>query len=525
MPLDEALKFLSQSEAARDKEIQDRERARRSRIRQRGMSVITLLALITLFAVWRAYDARRNEQRIATALAVAQRAMRLAEIQAAVAQSEKRTADQKALEAKAASQEAQVQVMIAQREKRRADQMAQSARDSLREAQNQAENAHRERRIADQTLIMQLLAPNVTQRLASTPARGVYAGQARKPRDASDENHIQVGDLEGRAKAANLNNAIAFVHEGNGLLHSAERNVDRAIDDYKKAIQLDRDYEPAYYQLALADEKKDDYDKAIANLDLAIGFNPKALYLAQRASAYERKGIYDKAFADYDRIIQLSPSNATYRQWRASAYEREGNFDKALADYDRMIQLSPANTTYRVQRAMAYERRGDYVKAFADYNQIIPRDSTGYVERGIGYFYDGRFVEAANEFSRALSLSSMNAYAALWLQLTRWKNGISNSAGFVQVAERVDQNAWPRPIVDLFLSKATPREVLAAAKRADAPDHRHVCEASFYIGEYALAHQNRAWAHELLSDAVSKCPTTDFFIIAGAQAELKRLGI
>jgi tetratricopeptide (TPR) repeat protein len=425
MPLEEALEFLAQSEAARDKEIQDRERARRTRIRQRSMSVIVLLTLITVFAVWRAYDAHRSEQQIANALAIAQRASREAQLQ---------------------------------------------------------------KRIADQTLIGQL-ALVVPRRLASAPPGSAYPQQVQKARDASGEMQ-QRQDLEVRPNVANLENAIAFVHKGDGLLNSGEGDVDGAIDDYKKAIQLDRRYEQAYCQLAFAYEKKNDYDKAIANLDLAIGLNPRASYIAQRASAYERKGVYDKA----------------------------------LADYDRIIQLLPGNTMYMVERAMAYERRGDYEKAFADYHRIVPHDSIGYLERGIGYFCAGRFAEATSDFSRALSLSSMNAYAALWLRLTRWKTGSADNAAFVQGAARVDRNAWPWPIVNLFLGNAAPDEALAAAQRRDAPDHRYICEASFYIGEYALAHQDHARAHELLSAALTKCSTTDFFVYAAAQAELKRFG-
>lgn len=118
----------------------------------------------------------------------------------------------------------------------------------------------------------------------------------------------------------------------------------------------------------------------------------------------------------------------------------------------------------------------------------------------------------------------MNAYAALWLQLTRWKTGAGDAAAFVRNTARLDRSVWPWPIVSLFGGNAVPDEVLAAAQTVDLPDHTYVCEAAFYIGEYALAHHDRSRAHELLSDAVSTCPNTDFFVYAGARAELKRLG-
>jgi tetratricopeptide (TPR) repeat protein len=428
-----------------------------------------------------AYDAHRNEQQIASALAIAQKATALAESQTAAAQ----------------------------REKRRADKMAQNARTALYEAQREGLKERLEKRVADQTLIVQLLAPNLERRSTS-----VYPGA----------RYNQARDVGRQANAANLRSAIAWVRRGNGLLYGDRGDVDEAIGAYRKAIAVDRDYEPAYDRLALAYEKEDDYNRAIANFNLAVGFSPDASHIAQRAAAYEQKGAYDRALADYDQIIQRAPGDTTYVQQRALAYERTGDDVKARADFDRIVQRSPENTMYQVQRAMAAKLRGNSERAFADYDWIIARDSRGYEERGIGYFCEGRFRSASGDFSRALRLRSMNAYAALWLQLTRWKTGSDDPAAFVKRAARLDRTAWPGPIVELFAGTAVPDEVRAVARRTDSPDHTHVCEASFYLGEYALAHHDRAGGHELLSDAVSTCPNSDFFVYAAARTELKRLG-
>ena len=212
MPLEEALRFLGSSEAARDKEIRDRERARRSLIRRQALSVVLALSLVTLVAVWRAYDAHRNEQQIASALAIAQKATALAESQTAAAQ----------------------------REKRRADKMAQNARTALYEAQREGLKERLEKRVADQTLIVQLLAPNLERRSTS-----VYPGA----------RYNQARDVGRQANAANLRSAIAWVRRGNGLLYGDRGDVDEAIGAYRKAIAVDRDYEPAYDRLALAYEK------------------------------------------------------------------------------------------------------------------------------------------------------------------------------------------------------------------------------------------------------------------------------
>ena len=60
-----------------------------------------------------------------------------------------------------------------------------------------------------------------------------------------------------------------------------------------------------------------------------------------RASGYQGKGEYDRALADLDKALGLDPKSAPALTARASIYLANGELDRAIADYDTAIQIDP----------------------------------------------------------------------------------------------------------------------------------------------------------------------------------------
>jgi len=73
------------------------------------------------------------------------------------------------------------------------------------------------------------------------------------------------------------------------------------------------------------------------------------------------------------------------------------------------------------------------------------------------------------------------------------------------------------------LGKKSPDEVLRAAQNSDPSKQKeHLCEAQFYVGEYALLQGKTSEAAKFFKAAFDGCPT-NFVEYAGAKAELDRL--
>ena len=113
--------------------------------------------------------------------------------------------------------------------------------------------------------------------------------------------------------------------------------------------------------------------------------------------------------------------------------------------------------------------------------------------------------------SRANELDD-DAYSAIWGYLARERMGEDGTAELVAKAAGVKSTDWPYPVIELYLGRHSPADVLLAER----------CEAQFYNGEWQLLRGNRAAAATALQAAADICPK-NFSEYKGALAELKRL--
>ena len=301
--------------------------------------------------------------------------------------------------------------------------------------------------------------------------------------------------------------------------YASKGDYDRAIQDSDQAIQLDPKNAVFYITRGGAYQSKGDHDRAIQDYDQAIQIDPKnALAYAGRGQAYARKGDHDRAIQDFDQAIPLEPYHALFYIIRGDAYESKSDHDRAIQDYDQAIQIEPENAVFYITRGGAYESKGDHDRAIQDFDQAIqiePMNADANSGRGRAYFNQGNFKAAAAALSRANELED-NAYSAIWGYLARERVGENGIGELEAKAARLKSTDWPYPIIELYLGRRSPADVLLVANKAEER-----CEVQFYNGEWQLLRGNRAAAATALQAAADICPK-NFFEYTGALAELKR---
>jgi tetratricopeptide (TPR) repeat protein len=144
--------------------------------------------------------------------------------------------------------------------------------------------------------------------------------------------------------------------------------------------ESDTDRAVAYFYRGTAHFMSDQLDEAIADLDRAIEMGPGwAPPYNNRARAWVGKGEPAKAIADYDVLIGLSPGNAAGYVNRALAYLKLKDFDRALPDLQRADELKP-NTPFTIYSiGEVFENKGDRAQAEAQYRKALaltPRNHT-----------------------------------------------------------------------------------------------------------------------------------------------------
>jgi Flp pilus assembly protein TadD len=263
----------------------------------------------------------------------------------------------------------------------------------------------------------------------------------------------------------------AFAHNDLGVLYANRGNTEKALQHYRRAVELDP--EAVVYQKNLADllfVAKGDAEGALGTYVAILKAKPKDIEtlesIAQVCSSLERT---EDARYFYDKILEFEPWNQTARQRRDAlqrsrqgppSYElaqalagegrsiearqileefvrstpahaaahndlgilcrRTGGVQEAQAHYEEAVRIDPGNATYQKNLAEYYSvvqgRNEDALRIFVDLLRRNPRDAETLLS--IGRICDllGRADDASEFFRKALEAEPWNQNAREKLQ-------------------------------------------------------------------------------------------------------------
>ena len=221
--------------------------------------------------------------------------------------------------------------------------------------------------------------------------------------------------IEAYSHAIELNLCYADAYNNRGVVYSDKDEHDRAIEDFTKAIELDPQSTLAYSNRGLAYGAKGEHDRAIADYNKAIELDPQStLAYSNRGVAYGIKGDLDQAIEDFTKAIELKLDYAPAYNNRGNIYSAKGEHDRAIADYNKAIELDPQSTLAYSNRGIDYGAKGEHDRAIADYNKAIELDPhyvDSYSNRGIAYGIKGDLDQAIEDFTKAIELNPQFALA------------------------------------------------------------------------------------------------------------------
>jgi tetratricopeptide (TPR) repeat protein len=160
--------------------------------------------------------------------------------------------------------------------------------------------------------------------------------------------------------------AEAYKNRGNAYL--AKGNLDGAIADYTKAIEIKPKDADAYNSRGDAYETKGDFERAAVDFTKAIEIDPKDsdAYINRcwlRATANRDLTL---AFADCDTGLRLAPNDANGLDSLGFLYLRLGRLDEAIANYDAALKSNPGLADSLYGRGLAKRKKGDQGGGDAD---------------------------------------------------------------------------------------------------------------------------------------------------------------
>ncbi|HUK89734.1 MAG TPA: protein kinase [Blastocatellia bacterium] len=192
-------------------------------------------------------------------------------------------------------------------------------------------------------------------------------------------------------------------------------NADAALQAFNLALSKDQNYASAYAGLGMAYTAKYQINRDKSLLDVAIQNARKAVeldgYLAvARVSlgrAYVEKGAYDLAEPELKRALDVDPQNSGAYLGLAELRQARGNNAEAERLYQKAAELRPGDWRPRYSLAVLYYRMSRFRDAEQAYAEVVRLDPECYMaprDLGAVYFQEGRFADASAEFQKSLEI-------------------------------------------------------------------------------------------------------------------------
>lgn len=158
-----------------------------------------------------------------------------------------------------------------------------------------------------------------------------------------------------------------------GITKAEAGEVDGAIANFSRALQLTSNEAKAYYYRGKARYDKFDYVGAVADLAQAIQLDPQnGDAYGWRGKAKEALFDYAEATQDYTQALKLQPDQADLYERRSGTRGILADFKGAIADASQAITLNPTSSVAYNSRCYARARGlGDFKTALADCNKAI----------------------------------------------------------------------------------------------------------------------------------------------------------
>jgi tetratricopeptide (TPR) repeat protein len=226
----------------------------------------------------------------------------------------------------------------------------------------------------------------------------------------------KVSRLLGRTGAeSKLGEETVVGYNERGTVRRDKGDLDGAIADYTKAIELEPRFAKSWCNRATSRDLKGDLDGAIADYSRALELDPRlANAWGGRGETRRVKGDLEGSLADGTRAIELDPGSCGH--WRNRGITRAdlGDQDGAIADATQAIKVEPRDDKAWSNRGNARARKGDLDGAIADHTHAIeldPRNAVPWICRGGDRFQKGDLDGSIEDLSRAVELDSRSAMA------------------------------------------------------------------------------------------------------------------
>lgn len=221
-----------------------------------------------------------------------------------------------------------------------------------------------------------------------------------------------------------------------GIALRRQGHIDKAISEYKKALDI-QPYKPEiFYNMGIAYMKKYQYKEAIRNYEEAIRLHPRfARAYGNLGFVYLQQEKTKMAIEECQKALAIYPRLTEALSTLGAALILEGSYDEAEKVSQRALDIDPEMSGPHCNLGSILLHNGELDAAINSFKQAVALDSTNaeaFYNLGRAYFLRKSFDDAILAFQNAINLNQNydKAYAnlaAIFLIKHRFKDALAAS--------------------------------------------------------------------------------------------------
>ncbi len=222
-----------------------------------------------------------------------------------------------------------------------------------------------------------------------------------------------------RATQVSSKNYLAYNNLGFYL--AAHGGEEEAMEDYRKALEINPLYEDALNNLGYALAGRKHPAEAIPLYEAALRIRPNHVEVHNNlGNALADVGRIPEAIAHYRFVLQENPEHADAHNNLGIALAMQGKLDEALEHFRAAIRFKPdyASAHSNLGNGLAAQHKFD--EAITEYRESLrlnPKDAQAHNNLGNVFAEENRLEEAIQQYSEAIRLNADNPEAQLNLGL------------------------------------------------------------------------------------------------------------
>jgi len=156
-------------------------------------------------------------------------------------------------------------------------------------------------------------------------------------------------------------------------------NTQAAIDSYTKALKVAPNRDDLHIQLGNIYTTDGSFDKALAEYQLAVKYNPSAANRYSLGQGYLGAGQYDNAIQQFQQVQQQDPKKPYGYFGLGQTYAKQGNYDTAVEAFKNAVGIQKDYLNAYSEMGYAYADNGQMEQAnnlASTLNTLSPGDTS-----------------------------------------------------------------------------------------------------------------------------------------------------